>query len=226
MQPVRLVVAANDGAIPPFLVTRLERRDLPADERLGRGGTDTRRPDAHQRAHFHTGLGEEVVLRVVEDHGEHIGKMAVVVDHHAREPRSQAVGKRAAIDVDARPARQRIGGHCVAADWGSGGMSSVVPGATRSGSSIPFASANTLQSPGLPYSAYETEWSVSPAETTCTRRPEIPPDVGFVKGTGNGFSVIEMLASTRSGSPSSPNFLYLRVSREMTPTNSRLRQMN
>lgn len=40
MQPVRLVVAANDGAIPAFLVACLERRDLPADERLGRGGTE------------------------------------------------------------------------------------------------------------------------------------------------------------------------------------------
>ena len=70
---------------------------------------------------------------------------------------------------------------------------------------MPLASASTRQSAGLPYSVYETEWSVSPAETTCTRRPAMPPEVGLVPG--NRLRVLRqgMLTSARNGWPPTPN---------------------
>src|SRR4029077_18937254 len=208
MQPVRLVIATNDGSIPAALVARFEGSNLAADEHVAVRGTNTRGLDDHSRADSHARLGEDIVLRVIADHREHVGKMDVVFDDHTGEPGAQVVREGIALDLNTGPARQGIGrNHRAPPECGSGGISRAVPGVIRSGSSAAFTSASTLQRPGLPYSAYATEWSVSPAENVWTRRPEIPPEVGLVPGMWSGFSVIDMVASARTGRPSTPNCL-------------------
>src|SRR5215472_13094117 len=73
-------------------------------------------------------------------------------------------------------------------------MSSRVPGATRSGSSMPLTAASPRHRAGSSYSRKATEWRLSPAAITWLRRPAIAPEVGFVFGGSVGISSREIWA--------------------------------
>src|ERR1051326_2098222 len=85
---------------------------------------------------------------------------------------------------------------------------------------MPLYAASPRHRPGASYSRYAIDCSLSPAATTCVRRPAGEPDVGLVFPASCGISSSEICAVARTGVPSDLNIVYLALTDLRKPLNS------
>ena len=99
-EPVRGVVAADDGERPGRVELRLQRGDLGGDQRFRRRRRLAGRRDHELRADLEVRLGEHGAVGVAEPQDHQVGQVQAVVDVRGHEQRLEVGRQRRPVDRD------------------------------------------------------------------------------------------------------------------------------